>query len=387
MKILMIGQKGIPARYGGVERHVEELSYELAKLGHEIFVYARSWYTPKNIKNYRGINIIHTPSIHTKHLDAITHTLTSTLHALFQKPDVIHYHGVGPALLSWIPRLFLPNTKVVATFHCIDRYHQKWNFLARFALRVGEWFTCHIPHATIAVSESLRNYCLNEHLCHTRYIPNGARPIVDKSSELLNQFGLKPEKYLLMVARLVRHKGAQYLISAWKNARALESELLADYKLAIVGDSVFTDDYVKELHTLANNYKSIIFAGWVDGKNLEALFANTALLVHPSENEGLPLTVLSAMAAGRPVLVSDIAEHLELIKDKNFLFANTNIDELTERIIALIKAPELRREQGAKNAERAQAHYDWAKIARQTENIYLAKSHALAPARISTASK
>ena len=65
MKIAMIGQKGIPAIYGGIERHVEELSLELAKQGHEIFVYAHAWYTPKNIRNYHGIKVVHTPTLRT----------------------------------------------------------------------------------------------------------------------------------------------------------------------------------------------------------------------------------------------------------------------------------------------------------------------------------
>lgn len=387
MKILMIGQKGIPTRYGGIERHVEELSLELTRLGHEVFVYSRAWYAPKNVKEYHGIKIIHTPSVHTKHLDAITHTLTSTLHALFQKPDVIHYHGVGPALLSWIPRLFLPKTKIIATFHCIDRYHQKWNAFARLTLRMGEWFTCHIPHATIAVSESLRNYCLNEHLCHTRYIPNGARVINEKLDELLSKFDLKPKKYLLMASRLVRHKGAHYLVAAWKNAKQLEPQLLADYKLAIAGGSAFTDNYVKELRALADISDNIIFTGWVDGKNLDALFANAKLLVHPSENEGLPLTVLTAMAASVPVLASDIAEHRELIKDKNFLFANADVDELTQKIITLLRAPDQLNIEGIKNAEIARTKYDWAKIARQTENIYLMEKRATTPLVVSAQSK
>ena len=48
MRIAMIGQKGIPGVYGGIERHVEELSLELTRQGHEVLVYARKWYTPDN---------------------------------------------------------------------------------------------------------------------------------------------------------------------------------------------------------------------------------------------------------------------------------------------------------------------------------------------------
>jgi len=98
MKIAMIGQKGVPAVFGGIEKHVEELGAQLAKK-HEVLVYARNWYTPKNITEYKGMKIIHRGTLHTKHLDAIVHTFISTMDAIFfKKVDVIHYHGVGPSL-------------------------------------------------------------------------------------------------------------------------------------------------------------------------------------------------------------------------------------------------------------------------------------------------
>ena len=90
MKIAFIGQKGIPAKSGGVENHVEEVAARLAQKGHEVFVYVRNNYTEKNLEDYRGIKLVHLPSISTKHLDAISHTLFATIHALFQKYDVIH---------------------------------------------------------------------------------------------------------------------------------------------------------------------------------------------------------------------------------------------------------------------------------------------------------
>ena len=45
MRIAMIGQKGIPATYGGIERHVEEIGARLAERGHEVVIYARPHYT------------------------------------------------------------------------------------------------------------------------------------------------------------------------------------------------------------------------------------------------------------------------------------------------------------------------------------------------------
>ncbi len=219
MKIAMIGQKGIPAIYGGIERHVEELSRELVDRGHDVLVYARKWYTPVNTKQYKGIKIIHTSSIKTKHLDAITNTLTASINAIGQKPDVIHYHGVGPSLLAWIPKIFAPKVKVVVTTHCLDRYHQKWGWFARLALRLGEKTAAYFADETITVSKTLHSYYLNEYKTNTNYIPNGIRKVkstAKNDNASLRQFNLEPKKYVVMISRLVKHKGAHYLIEAWK---------------------------------------------------------------------------------------------------------------------------------------------------------------------------
>jgi len=373
MRIAMIGQKGIPGVYGGIERHVEELSLEMARLGHEVLVYARKWYTPENLKNYNGVKIIHTPTLRTKNLDAITSTFFATIHAVFQNPDVIHYHGVGPSLLSWIPRLLSPRTKVVCTIHCLDRYHQKWGFFARFMLRLGERAGCAFANQTISVSKTIQSYCLNEYHRLTNFIPNGVpkAPAV-RNPAILDQWDIRPGKYLLMVSRLVRHKGAHYLIEAWQFARQQNPELLGDQKLVIVGDGSFTDDCVKQLREMARGDGSIVFTGWQSGQNLSELYADCGLFVHPSENEGLPITVLQAMSYGRPVLVSDIPEHKEVVLDSKFWFANANIVSLAGKIIELMQNKNLLEETGKSNRELAGARYDWRDIAMKTAQIYLA---------------
>ncbi len=370
MRIAMIGQKGIPAIYGGVERHVEDLSRELVKQGHDVLVYARAWYTPKALKNYHGVTIVHTPTIHTKHLDTISHTFTSTLSAIRHNCDVIHYHGVGPALLSWIPRIFAPNTKVVVTFHCIDRYHQKWGIVAKTMLWLGEKAACTFAHQTIAVSRTIQNYCLNEYHTKVEYIPNGVVVFKKNGANLLEKYDLTPNKYVLMVSRLVRHKGAHYLLEAWQMARSQYPELLKDYKLAIVGGSTFTDDYLDELHYIARGDKSIVFTGWMHGQILEETYANCGLYINPSENEGMPITVLQAMAYGKPVLLSNIPEHQELISDPNFLFRNASIVDLSEKIVKLIKDENLCTTAGLENKKLTKKSFSWTDLSKHTLAVY-----------------
>ena len=373
MKIAMIGQKGIPALYGGVEKHVHDLAVRLAK-NNEVTVYSRKWYTPNLDTKFEGVNIIHTPTIHTKHLDAIVHTFTSTIHALFQKYDIIHYHGVGPSLLSWIPRIFSPKTKVVTTFHSIDRYHQKWNFFAKLFLRLGERTACTFAHQTISVSESIKQYCLNEFNTKTIYIPNGVNEINKQiGSENIKQFSLEKNNYFVMVSRLIPHKGAHFLIEAFHKLKAQypNDDKIKKIKLAIVGGSAYTDDYVKKLHIQASNVNEIIFTDFQSGKILEELYANSLALVHPSLNEGLPITVLQAMSYSIPVLVSTIPEHLEVVKNPKMLFKENDAETLKNCLYNFINLSEKERyEMGQENKQIIHTTYSWDVIVQEIEKLY-----------------
>lgn len=375
MKIAFIGQKGMPANHGGVERHVHELAVRLVEFGYDITAYSRKWYTNSEDCNVEGVQTKHLPSIHTKHLDAITHTLISTIHALFQKYDIIHYHGIGPSLLSWIPRIFSPKTQVITTFHSIDRYHQKWSRFAKFILRLSEWTACRFAHKTITISQSLQQYTAKEYNKETIYIPNGVNLNEKKiNDDELKNFGLQKNKYLVMISRLIPHKGAHLLIEAFANLKKKynNDDTIKNLKLAIVGGSVYTDKYVRELHKQAGTCNDIIFTDFQTGETLEQLYDNSLSLVHPSLNEGLPITVLQAMSYGQPALLSSIPEHLELVQDPRMIFNENDILDLEEKMYNFIK---LNKEEqykiGKTNKQIISKKYTWKKIVPQIVEVYL----------------
>jgi len=370
MKVAMIGQKGIPAHSGGIERHVEELSAELSDLGHEVIVYCRKWYVAE-IRPHRGVSCVSAPSINSKHLDAITHTFTSILKAARANVDVFHIHGVGPALLSWLPKLLKPSAHVIVTFHCIDRHHQKWNWFARACLQAGEWMAHKFPDATIAVSKTLHDYSHLSYGSRTMYIPNGTQiPTETTDRSLLEPFDLESGSYLMMCARLVRHKGQHMLIQAWKELRMTRPDLTDEKKLAIVGGSAFTDEYVRELHEMAKGDHSIVFTGSQTGETLRSLFMGSYAAVHPSESEGLPVAVLEAMSYGKCVLSSDIPENLELTKEYGLSFRTGDKNDLVEKMAMLLEHPEYVKNIGDEARGHVSENYDWKDIAEKTSYLY-----------------
>lgn len=368
MRIVMIGQKGIPGKSGGIETHVEALGYRLARAGADVVVYARRWYTGGERSKAPRLTVVHVPSIPSKHLDTISHVFLATLHAVFLKADVFHYHGVGPSLLAWMPRLLAPRARVVATFHCIDRHHAKWGWFARRMLALGEWAACGFAHETICVSQTLADYVALRFSRRAHYIPNGvANDASTPGDAALRAFGLAHGNYIIAVARLIPHKGMHHLVRAFQS---LSPETKNGLKLVIVGDGHYTDRYVEELKATARG-ADILFPGALPQARLRELLAHGTALVHPSVSEGMPLAVLEAMNEGLPVLVSDIPEHRELGIASEYVFAPENPDAIKEKITHLLsQSAETRRAAGEVNRRIVRRAFDWDDIARETAALY-----------------
>ena len=365
MKIAIIGQKGLPlgADAGGVERHVEELGARLAGHGHVVIVYVRPRYATEAEREYRGMKLVRTWSFQTRYFDTLTHSISATLDAARRGANIIHYHGVGPATVAWLARLLAPRARVIVTFHSIDRLHQKWGFIARAYLRFGEWAALHFPHATIVVSHSIQEYCQRVYGRDTIRIPNGSIIPDYPGSDRLGKWGIKPDSYILTVARLVRQKGIHHLIKAFDGFEL-------EKKLVIVGAADAHTEYAEEIRKLSEGNTAIVFAGFQHGVELAQLYANAYLYVQPSEAEGLAVSILEAMAAARCVLVSDIPANVESIDHSGLTFVNADVEDLRVQLRKLINHPEIVTERGRKGREHVRFNYDWDRITERTEAVY-----------------
>ena len=365
----MIGQKGIPATYGGIERHVEELSVRLVEHGHDVTVYTRPHYDRDNARrpkssgrlaSYRGVRLLQLPSLATKHLDAISHVAVCTAHALASGADIVHYHGVGPALLCWVPRLF--GRSAVVTVHGQDSLRAKWGTLASTALRVGEWMAVHAPRATICVSDSLTAKLTRDYGRTVVYIPNGVSLSDESDDSILTELDVGAGAYILFAARLVPEKGCHYLIAAWERAgRPLP--------LVMAGDSSFSPAYVEHLKSMPGG-NAVIFAGNVFGARLASLFRNSALFVLPSDLEGLPIVLLEALCYEAPVLASDIPPNREVMDGMCATFKAGDVRDLQEKLSHCLSSGDSLKSDARLAASRVACRYEWDVVTDQTLSVY-----------------
>jgi glycosyltransferase involved in cell wall biosynthesis len=366
LRIAMIGQRGVPATFGGIEHHVEELGSRLAERGHEVLVYSRTNYVDDPVDEHLGMRVKLLPTVGSKHLDAIVHSGLSTVSAIREGVHVVHYHAIGPGIPAVLPR-YASRAKVVLTVHGRDGERAKWGRGAKGVLSTAEWLSARVPDATVVVSQDLERHYAQAYRRQTWYVPNGVDPHDPiPPSEIAERWGLGAGSYLLFVGRLVPEKAPDLLLRAFRG-------LAGDRRLVIAGGSSFTDDFVRELDRLASADERVILAGYVYGRALAELYSNAAAFVLPSSLEGLPLTLLEAASYGTPVVASDIPPHLEVIGEDGpgrRLFPSGSQDDLLAAIERSLADPAGERAGAEAFRDRVLERYRWDVAVERTERVY-----------------
>ena len=361
----MVGLRGIPATHGGIEGAVEALATRLAARGHDVTVYARRSYSQARPESYRGVALRYLPQIHTKHLEAASHTALAMADLLrHRSADVVHVHAVGPALFSFMPRL--AGTPCVATVHALDARRGKWGPFASRVLELGERAATTVPDRTIAVSRLMKDYLERRYGRPVSYIPNGVdRGALEPPEPVA---GLEPGRFALFLGRIVPEKELHTLISAFRRVPG-------DLKLAVAGPGTHTGSYVRDVERLASSDPRVVLLGPRYGGEKTWLLENASVFVQPSALEGLPIALMEAMVCGRYCVVSDIPEHLEVMGSNGSTFGASfrsgDEEDLAAKLTDALHDPDrdARAEAGRRHVLEA---YGWDPVTEQTERVYLA---------------
>jgi glycosyltransferase involved in cell wall biosynthesis len=358
LRVAFIGGRGVVSKYSGIETYYEEIGKRLTGMGHEVTAYCRTYFTPPG-NRHNGIRVVRLPTIRSKHLETLVHTFLSTLHVLIHPCDVVHYHALGPALFSFIPRLV--GKKTVVTVQGLDWQRKKWGRFASAVLRLGERAAVSLPTHTMVVSQVLRKHYRTGHGAETYYVPNGGVLREPRLPDKILEWGLQPGRYILFLGRFSPEKGCHLLVEAYE-------KLETDIKLVMAGAASYCDDYSRRLRSHAS--ERIKMLDWVSGDALDELLTNAMVFVLPSDLEGLSLALLDAMGAGLCVLSSDVAENREAVDDAGFTFRRGDAADLADRLRFLIANPAVREAAGQAAKRRIREHYQWPKIAAEIERLY-----------------
>ncbi|HEY2963951.1 MAG TPA: glycosyltransferase [Pyrinomonadaceae bacterium] len=207
-------------------------------------------------------------------------------------------------------------------------------------------------HYTAAAEKSATEEYLG--LNHGSVIPLG----VEVNGSPANQ--VPGQSYILVLSRLHSKKNLEVLIDAFKSLKQNK------WRLIIAGDG--QPDYVAVLKQKAGDAENIIFTGWVEGEQKEALLRGASLLALPSRQENFGLCVLEAMAHGVPVLVSpnvNLAAEIEAAEAGWVI----DVGQLAQGLALILKEEEERERRG-RAAYQFSQRYSWQRTAAELAELY-----------------
>ena len=365
----MLGHKRIPSREGGVEIVVEELSTRMAKLGHKVTCFNRSGhhiggkeFDSGNISDYQGVKIKKVFTIDKKGLAAMTSSFFAAVKASFGNYDIVHFHAEGSCAMIWIPKLF--RKKCIVTIHGLDWQRSKWGGFATKYIKFGEKCAVKYADEIIVLSQSVKQYFLDNYKRETKFIPNGIEKMPVITAEMINKkWALEKDSYILYLGRVVPEKGIDYLIDAFKN-------LKTNKKLVIAGGGSDTETYVQQLTSRTKDDERIVFTGFVQGDIMYELYSNAYIYVLPSDLEGMPLSLLEAMSYGNCCVTSDISECAEVVEDKAVLFKQGDINDLKDKLQMLCDYEDVVAKYKTEAADFICRKYNWNDVVTQTLQLY-----------------
>jgi glycosyltransferase involved in cell wall biosynthesis len=367
MRIAILGTRGIPASYGGFETFAEHLATRLVARGHEVTVYCRSHYVSPRQLEYHGVKLTVLPTVQHKYFDTVVHTFLSALHAVPRRFDAALICNAANAPFSLILRL--TGTPVAINVDGLEHKRKKWGALGRKYYRLTEYLSTLLPNEMVTDAQVIQDYYLARHNARSTMIAYGSEVERRPDRAVVRKWRVEPNRYILYVSRLEPENNAHLVIEAFKKVRTA-------FRLLIVGDAPYAEQYIEDLKARAKGDKRIIFTGFVFGQDYRSLQQNAYCYVHATEVGGTHPALLEAMGYGNCVLTLATPENLEAVGEAGVSY----VDEfdLAEKLRRVLRDGSLVQAYRNRAQVRVQNCYDWETVVDQYERLFRKISGSIA---------
>jgi len=338
MDILIIGARRYPPGIGGIERYIYEFSKVASDLGHNLTIITQRYPGEKDYEKIGNIEVIRCFTVHKKPFDQFFLFINTILKKKGDY-DVYWGHGVSGTLIDkWKP--------YVHTMHGFTHFRQDktppFNYIA-------EWLEYRILERTdMNIAVDKQTWEISKEYNENSYLVENGIDIERFKQRYDNPYD-EGKKNVLFVGRLERSKGIIDIINGFRKFGK------SGYILHIVGDGLLHD----EVRSLAKKSRNIKFHGRVD--SVEEYFQHADCYVLPSYHEGFPTTVLEAMAAKRPTVVTDLPAFEGNFEDgvETMIFEPGDVEGMMEKIELVLKDDSIYDEMVSKAYQKVKEEYTW----------------------------
>lgn len=291
-----------------------------------------------------------------------------------RKFDVVHTHCSKAGIIGRAAAWNAGTPLVVHTVHgqAFHPYEKPWkNFLFKTSER---WAAAHC-HRIYAVAQAMIDQCVQAGIAPAeKYQVVYSGMEIEKflnavpEPELRKQLGI-PEnvKVIGSVARLFRQKGYEYFVPAAGKI----VEKYPDTHFLVVGNGTMREELDRQIKSMGLTDR-FHFAGLVSPDQVYRYIAQMDILLHLSLHEGLPRSVVQALASGKPAIGFALDGTPEVIFDNRtgFLARPEDVDSVVEGVLKILGSPALAEEMGRNGKQLVAQKFDWHYMADVLEQEY-----------------
>jgi glycosyltransferase involved in cell wall biosynthesis len=348
--------------YSGFETAITEIGRRLVARGHDVTVYCRTGYGNASEPTFEGIKKKYLPRIRLKVADTLSHSFLAFLHQLIHPADVIVVVNSANGPLCVLPRL--RGIPFAINVDGLEWERAKWPWIGRKYFYFAGWVCTKLAPAIIADSRGIQDYYRNKWGCDSFYASYGAH--IERSShpEILDAYGLKPNEYFLVVARLEPENSTKLLVDAFAGVRTSK-------QLVIVGDTNYRSKYVQSLKAGCSDERVRFLGGIYDPpEHLTEIMCNCFAYVHGHTVGGTNPVLLKALGCGACVLYADVSFNAEVVKDAGIPFA---LDVAKARAVfqSVEDRPEVVARFRTMGRSRIDDEYNWEEVTDRYEELCL----------------
>lgn len=363
LKILMLCPEFIP-KMGGAEIQAFNLSKSLLNKGVSVSVLTRL--SDKNWKKKEIIDELQVERVDYPRARFISGLMLNLVLAWklvtdYKNFDVFHFHIGGNYMV--LPIIILKILNKPTIIKISGWWELERGFLRRSGLlpRLLRKFFFR-SDIIIALSKEIKSQLLNFGfpLQRTKSLPNGV------NIRSFHPVNIQNERHnIVFVGRLVIEKGVPLLIQAIAKLK----DDFPDIELNIIGDGYGRDDLLKMTKEFGVE-DCVRFLGRKN--NVYEHLTQADIYVQPSLNEGLPNSLLEAMACGLPVVVTRVGGMPDVVSNsvEGFVVEPSDVNSLAEAIRKLLHNPELRKRMGTAGRDKIQKYYSLETVADHYITLY-----------------
>lgn len=368
MKIAFVSTRGIPNNYGGFEQFAEYISVGLAARGHEVVVYSPHFH-PYKEDSYKGVRIKHIYSPETwmgSSVGSFFYDFASLKDALKNESfDIIYeagYTSIVPAYI-WFDVKNIKYPIFTTNMDGLEYKRTKFNKWVQKFIFWEERTTVKHSHHLIADNMGIHDYYLEKYGKESKFLAYGADIHDDWDEGVLKEFGLTPNDYYLLVARLEPENNIMMAIDGY-----LASKEKGKKPLIIVGKT--NTPHGKDLVAKYGSEESIKFVGGIyDFKKLDSVRHFSYAYFHGHSVGGTNPSLLEAMASGCYILANDNIFNRAVLKD------NAHYYNDSKEVAALLNNIEVIADKNKQafiegNYNEIRNEYSWEKLVDEHEKYF-----------------